>query len=179
VRGWRFLAQSTPFVDTGSDLSFFRNYAEGRMYRSVLPALNTVFAARLGAGVITGASLIEVPADKRFYAGGAGSVRGYAYQSIGPTADGTALGGLSLVETSLELRSRLGAKFGTVLFLDGGLVMADQFRRGDEEPMRWGAGVGLRYSLGFAPLRFDVAFPLNGDENDREYQFYVSLGQAF
>jgi translocation and assembly module TamA len=179
VKGWRFLIQSTPYWDTQSDLSFFRNYAEGRVYQRVLPSVNTVFAARLGAGLIAGTSLIDIPADKRFYAGGAGSVRGYAYQSIGPSANGTPLGGLSLVETSLELRTQMSRKFGTVVFLDGGLVMTDQFQRGHEEPMRWGAGVGMRYSLGFAPLRFDVAFPLNGDDNDREYQFYVSLGQAF
>ncbi len=179
VKGWRFLIQSTPFVDTRSDLSFFRNYAEGRVYQHVLPSKKTVFAARLGAGLIAGASLLDVPADKRFFAGGAGSVRGYAYQSIGPSANGTPLGGLSLVETSLELRTQLNPKIGTVVFLDGGLVMAEQFQRDNEEPMRWGAGVGIRYSLGFAPLRFDVAFPLNGDDDDREYQFYVSLGQAF
>jgi len=179
VKGWRFLIQSTPYWDTQSDLSFFRNYAEGRVYQSVLPSVNTVFAARVGAGFIAGASLLEVPADKRFYSGGAGSVRGYGYQSIGPSANGTPLGGLSLVETSLELRTQMSRAFGTVVFLDGGLVMTDQFRRDKEEPMRWGAGVGIRYSLGFAPLRFDVAFPLNGDDNDREYQFYVSLGQAF
>ncbi|MFC1765520.1 autotransporter assembly complex family protein [Planctomycetota bacterium] len=179
IKGWRFMVQTTPYVDARSDLSFFKNYAEGRFYREILPALNTVFAARVGTGVITGASLLDVPADKRFYAGGAGSVRGYAYQSIGPEVNGTPLGGLTLVETSLELRTQLDNKFGTVLFLDGGLVMTDQFRRGSEEPMRWGAGVGLRYNLGFAPLRFDIAFPLNGDNNDREYQFYVSLGQAF
>ncbi|MCP4454207.1 MAG: outer membrane protein assembly factor [Planctomycetes bacterium] len=178
-KGWRFMVQTTPYLDASSDLSFFKNYAEGRFYQEILPVLNTVLAARLGTGVITGASLLDVPADKRFYAGGAGSVRGYAYQSIGPEANGTPLGGVTLVETSLELRTQLDEKFGTVLFLDGGVLMADQFRRTSEEPMRWGAGVGLRYNLGFAPLRFDTAFPLNGDNNDREYQFYVSIGQAF
>jgi translocation and assembly module TamA len=179
VKGWRSLITITPFKDASSDLSFLKSYAEGRVYRKLFPAHNLVLAARLGGGVITGAALTEIPADKRFYAGGAGSVRGYAYQSIGPAMDGTALGGLSLVETSLELRMPVGDKWGAVLFVDGGMVMMDQFRRTSEEPMRWGAGLGLRYSLGFAPLRLDVAFPLNGDDSDREYQFYVSLGQAF
>ena len=66
-----------------------------------------------------------------------------------------------------------------ILFLDGAMVMADLFRREQGETMRWGAGIGLRYALGFAPLRFDVGFPLNRRPDDREYQFYVSIGQAF
>ncbi|MDH4990621.1 BamA/TamA family outer membrane protein [Aquamicrobium lusatiense] len=38
----------------------------------------------------------HVPADRRFYAGGGGSVRGYAYQGIGPKdANGDPTGGLS------------------------------------------------------------------------------------
>lgn len=179
VRGWRYLIQVTPYDDARSDLSFYKTYTEGRIYRNILPRIHTVFAARVGAGLISGATLGEIPADKRFYAGGAGSVRGYAYQSIGPDRGGTSLGGLSLLETSLELRTKISPRVGTALFLDGGLVMSDRFRRGKEEPMRWGAGIGLRYSLGFAPLRFDIAFPINGADDDRKVQFYVSLGQAF
>ena len=133
----------------------------------------------MGVGLISGAALASVPADKRFYAGGAGSVRGYEFQSIGPEVNGTPAGGLSLLETSLELRSTWGPKFGTVVFLDGGTVLGEYFRRGNEKLIRWGAGVGLRYSLGFAPLRFDIAVPLDRQEDDRRFQFYVSLGQAF
>jgi outer membrane protein assembly factor BamA len=43
-----------------------------------------------------------------------------------------------------------------------------------------GAGVGVRYYTGFGPLRFDVAVPLNEKEDlDQNYQFYISIGQAF
>ena len=41
----------------------------------------------------------EIPLDKRFYAGGGGSVRGYTFQSIGPRDAGNKpLGGASLLE---------------------------------------------------------------------------------
>ena len=43
-----------------------------------------VIAGRVAAGSIVGAEIEDIPADRRFYAGGGGSVRGYAYQSIGP-----------------------------------------------------------------------------------------------
>jgi translocation and assembly module TamA len=178
-RGWRFMVQTIPHVDAGSSLSFFKHTAETSYYQPLLPAWNTLVAGRVGVGHISGAALASVPADKRFYAGGAGSVRGYEFQSIGPQIDGTPTGGLSRLETSLELRSTWGPKVGTVVFLDGGTILVESFRRGNEQLMRWGAGVGLRYSLGFAPLRLDVAVPLDRQEHDREFQFYVSIGQAF
>jgi translocation and assembly module TamA len=40
-------------------------------------------------------------------------------------------------------------------------------------------GAGVRYDLGFAPLRFDVAVPLDPDEAGADYALYISLGQAF
>ena len=43
-----------------------------------------VLAGRLGVGSITGADLDEIPANRRFYAGGGGSVRGYEYRSLSP-----------------------------------------------------------------------------------------------
>ena len=42
-----------------------------------------------------------------------------------------------------------------------------------------GAGVGIRYNLGFAPLRLDLGFPLNRREGDAPFQVYVSIGQSF
>ena len=178
-KGWRFLAQTTPSMDARSDLRFAKHHAEGRYFQPLDEQANTVIAGRIGVGLIAGAHLMEVPANKRFYSGGAGSVRGYAYQAIGPRLNGTPLGGLSRVETSLELRHAWDDTIGSVLFLDGGMVMAQRLRRSGDESMRWGAGVGLRYSLGFAPLRVDVAFPLNRQHDERKVQFYVSIGQAF
>ena len=178
-QGWQFLVQTTPTMDARSDLSFGKHYSEARYFLPLDELGSTVLAGRVGAGVIMGAALMEVPADKRFYSGGAGSVRGYGYQAIGAHVNGTPVGGLSLVETSLELRQSWDSKIGTVLFLDGGMVLAERFGRRNNESMRWGAGAGLRYSLGFAPLRFDVAFPLNPQQDDRKVQFYVSIGQAF
>ena len=178
-QGWRFVAQTTPYADGRSSLRFFRNRAEGRYFCPLAIFDDTVFAGRLAAGWISGAALASIPADKRFYAGGAGSVRGYRYQSIGPTTAGVPSGGLSLLESSFELRTLWDEKIGTVLFLDGGTALSEIFRQGQGEPMHWGAGLGLRYALGFAPLRVDVAFPMNRDSNDSEVQLYVSIGQAF
>ena len=179
TRGWQVLLQTTPQTDILQGITFFKHYGEVRVFQPLPLISHTALAIRAGVGAITGIALENVPADRRFYSGGAGSVRGYAYQSIGPTTLGKPSGGLSLIETSLELRSTWGDRWGTVAFLDGGTVFSEVFSHKTEEPMRWAAGFGLRYFLNFAPLRFDVAFPLNPERDDRKVQFYVSLGQAF
>jgi translocation and assembly module TamA len=180
TQGWQVLLHTTPQTAVNKGINFFKNYGEVRVFQPLSWVPNSVLAARAGAGAITGVALENVPLDRRFYCGGAGSVRGYAYQSIGPANDGKPSGGLSMIETSVELRSSWSDRWGTVVFLDGGTVFAEVFDYKDEEPMRWAAGLGLRYFLDFAPLRFDVAFPLNREkDDDREFQFYVSIGQAF
>ena len=138
-----------------------------------------VFAAGLSLGSITGAGRDEIPADERFYAGGGGSIRGYAYQSVGPFRQGEPVGGGSLLEVAFEARLKFTDRLGLVAFLDGGNAYTERFPD-FEETLRWGAGLGFRYFTPVGPLRLDVAFPLNRrpDIDDR-FQVYVSLGQAF
>jgi translocation and assembly module TamA len=42
-----------------------------------------------------------------------------------------------------------------------------------------GVGIGLRYNLGLAPLRIDLAVPLNRRDGDAPIQLYLSAGQSF
>jgi translocation and assembly module TamA len=135
-------------------------------------------AGRVRVGTMFGASIGEVPASRRFFAGGGGSVRGYAFQAIGPRLDdNTPQGGISLFETSLELRQKIGERWGVVAFVDGGAVGSDEFPTGDDFSV--GVGVGVRYDLGFGPIRADIAFPLDKREGDPAFQIYLSIGQSF
>lgn len=144
-------------------------------------------AVRVKVGVISGINTEDIPADERFYAGGAGSVRGYGYQDLGPTrrtaGSSTSLeviGGRALSELSLEGRFRFTKNWGGVIFLDGGNAYADPIPRFDST-LRWGAGIGIRYITSFAPLRLDLAMPLERrtEFDDPKVHIYVSLGQAF
>ena len=137
-----------------------------------------VLAGRFKAGVLVGPELGEIPPDRLFFAGGGGSVRGYAYRSIGVEGPGGIVtGGRYLLEASVEARARFSKDWGVVAFVDGGYVAADTFPGIDD--LRLGAGVGLRYHTGFGPLRVDVAFPLNKRSGDPDYALYVGIGQAF
>ena len=77
----------------------------------------------------------------------------------------------------MEVRRRFGEHWGVAAFLDAGSIGADPAPQG--ENMNFGAGVGLRYDLGFGPIRFDLAFPLHPRSNDPTYQIYLSIGQSF
>ncbi len=139
------------------------------------PAGRTVLAARLIAGVAEGASQFGLPPDQRFYAGGSGTVRGYRYQSIGPQfADGLPEGGTSMQAVNLELRQRVGAKFGVVLFADAGGVAS-----GSSSVYRVGVGTGVRYYTSIGPIRLDVAVPTRQLQNGGRFEVYIGLGQAF
>jgi translocation and assembly module TamA len=80
------------------------------------------------------------------------------------------------LEGSVEARWRSEGPYGAAVFIDGGNAFDDW---GNAADMRFGAGVGLRYDLGFAPLRIDLAFPLDRREDAPNYALYISLGQAF
>ena len=88
------------------------------------------------------------------------------------------VGGRSVVESSVELRLRMTDKFGLVSFLDGGQVFPGSQLQWEDD-FFWGAGLGLRYFTDFAPIRLDVAFPLNKRDQDDIFQVYVGIGQAF
>lgn len=137
-------------------------------------------AIRIRAGTIQGPATAEIPANRRFYAGGGGSVRGYEFQTAGPLdADNHPVGGRSVLETGLELRWRITNSFGLVPFVEGGRVF-DASTPDFGENLFWAAGLGLRYFTIAGPIRLDVATPLNGRPGiDEGYQIYVSLGQAF
>lgn len=137
-----------------------------------------VLAARVAAGMMAGVPLHAMPASMRYYAGGAGSVRGYSYQSLGPrNSKGDPLGGRSYQLVNLEARVKITEDMGLVPFLDGGMAYREQYPT--LRDMHWGAGLGLRYYTPVGPLRLDVATPLNPVDGDPPVQFYISIGQSF
>lgn len=180
-RGSRISMEITPFYDTsGAESMFVKGIIDLRLYRRPLNNEILTLAAGISIGSIYGGSTsYEIPADERFYAGGGGSVRGYAYQSIGPYSGGSPLGGRSILEISLEPRIRLSEKLGLALFIDGGGTFSGR-SLSSREDILWGAGSGLRYYTPIGPLRADIAFPLNRRKGiDDSFQLYLSIGQAF
>ena len=135
------------------------------------------FGLRLEAGFIEGAERDDVPADSRFYAGGASSVRGYEYQSIGAREGDTPLGGTDRFISSFEMRYRTGGALGGALFYDAGYIGGGE---NADDTIRRALGVGFRFFTPMGPLRADLAFPIDKrDGIDKTAQLYVSIGQFF
>ena len=147
-------------------------------YQTLHSKWPVTLGARLRAGSIAGSALAGIPATRRFYAGGGGSIRGFDYREVSPfDASGNPTGGRSIAEFSLEARFKVTPSIGIVPFIDAGSVYTTTLPRFSD--LRWGAGLGLRYFTGFAPLRIDVATPINRRPGDPNVAFYVSIGQSF
>lgn len=141
---------------------------------------DVVLAARVEAGAMPmSTELYTIPASLRYFVGGAGSVRGYPYQSIGPEdSEGDPLGGRSYNVVNLEARFMVAENIGIVPFMDGGMVYKEEYPELFSD-LDWGAGLGFRYYTPIGPVRLDVAAPLSPRDGDPPVQFYISIGQAF
>jgi translocation and assembly module TamA len=176
--GWYLKADLEPFYEFNYQNPAAQITLEARTYFGFGEDDPFVLAGRVKAGALIGPDLNEIPPDKLFFAGGGGSVRGYAYKSIGvDDGMGNVTGGRYLLEASLEARAKVTSDIGVVGFLDGGYVAADTFPEIDD--LRLGAGVGVRYYTGLGPLRLDLAIPLNKRSGDPDYAIYVGIGQSF
>lgn len=179
VRGWRVSARLEPTLILGdTNLPYLRAVAQGVYYQPLDGAGRTVIAGRARLGRIVNGRVEQIPASQRFFAGGGGSVRGFSYQGVGPRlANNTPKGGVSLVETSLEVRRDITARWSGALFVDAGSVGSGAIvPTGD---LAVGAGFGVRYNLGLIPIRVDVATPVARRRGQAAFQVYVSIGQSF
>lgn len=139
---------------------------------------DVVLAGRVRLGTILNVDAAEIPADRRFYAGGGGSARGFEYQSLSPLGPtGQPFGGTSLVETSVEVRWRRSDNLGFAAFVDSAAAGPDTMP--DFAAMRAAIGIGVRYYTGFGPIRLDLATPLDRRDGEDPVSVYISIGQAF
>jgi translocation and assembly module TamA len=147
----------------------------------------SVLAGRVLVGLAQGAGECSpppgecsLPPDQRFYGGGSASIRGYAYQAVGPNFPNTdyPVGGTALVAGGLEFRQRFGQSFGAAFFVDAGQVGARlKVTPGD---VFVGVGGGVRYYTAIGPIRLDLAVPTKHTEiQNQSFQVYIGLGQAF
>ena len=180
THGWRFDGRLEPTFATGdSTLAYVKVQGQLSAYLPLGAGGRTVVAVRGRLGSLLSAQgVLDLPASRRFYAGGGDSVRGYGYQAVGPRyPDNTPVGGQSLVEWSAELRQKFNSNMGVVAFVDSGTVSEEKYP--DFKNFSVGAGLGLRYDAGFGPLGLDVGVPLNRRSGDSPFQVYLTIGQSF
>ncbi len=178
TRGYYLDSQFMPFVGISGTDTGLRLFFDGRAYTSLGTGGRIVLAGRVQLGSILGPPADGVTPDFLFFSGGAGTVRGQPYESLGvPVGTGIA-GGKSFLGLSGEVRGKVTEKLSLVGFYDYGIVDTSSFI-GSGAEYHAGAGLGVRYDLGgFGPLRLDLAVPVQGDTGNG-LQFYIGIGQAF
>lgn len=181
TNGTRLKLSMTPYVGEFDDtVTFLINRIDGSGFVALDEDKRFVLAGRGSVGSIVGESRRDIPSNKRFYAGGDGSIRGYKFQKVGPLDNNEdPIGGRSLFLVGAELRAIVWRSLSVVPFFEGGNVYESEVPDFSTEP-RWAAGIGLRHHTLFGPVRLDFAFPINRrDEVDNPFEFYISIGQAF
>ncbi len=174
--GWSVLGKLSGSPESlGSDFSFVQLYLRAK-YVKGFSFGRILLRTELGSTQVDDFS--EVPASVRFYAGGDASVRGYDYESLGPTEevmqpDGTmkevVVGGNNLLVNSIEYDYLFkDTKWAAAVFFDAGNAANDT----EIDVMR-GAGVGARWISPIGPIRMDVAKALDGDKG---WRLHITMG---
>ena len=165
-------------------------------------------AFHFGAGIaIPYGNASMVPFEKRYFSGGANSVRGWSVRDLGP---GTFPGdnnfmnqsGDIKLDASIEYRTRLFWKFRGAFFVDAGNIWTlrnykeqpgGQFKLGEfYKQIAVAYGIGLRMDLDFFVLRFDggmkavnpagqgkMRYPVIRPNFGRDFAFHFAVGYPF
>ena len=177
VSGLRAAATLTPTHAFGNDVSFLVSQLTASSYFDLSSNGSSVVAMRALAATILGSSNLGLPPDQRLYAGGSATVRGYAYQSLGPQfPDRRPVGAKSVDAGTVEFRQRFGDTWGAAAFVDAGQAGTGAPFTGK---LYAGAGVGARYYTAIGAVRLDVATPLVHLPGGDSFEIYIGLGQAF
>lgn len=168
------------------DFNYWESMLEGRGYLAL--GRRALVALRVRGGSIDpwGNQDANVPFFKRYFLGGATSLRGWGRYEVSPLSEGNAIGGLTLLESSAELRFPVWRNLSAVAFADAGNVWVNpwDFNLND---MRYDVGPGIRYNTPIGPFRLDVGYQLNpipgllvnGEPQARRFRIHFSIGQAF
>ncbi len=153
-----------------SDVSFLKADLNARLIVPLGPGRLLLHGE---VGAITASDFSRLPVALRFFAGGDNSVRGYAYQSIGPrNANGLVVGGRYLKVASVEYDFPIVGNWGLAAFLDAGNA-SDTFNN----VWNKGIGIGVRYRTPVGAIRVDFAHPISHPELSY-YRIHISIGLA-
>lgn len=152
-----------------SDRNFVRLY--GRYQHFFPVAERDVLILRAEGGMTLAASRDGVPQDFLFRTGGAQTVRGYAYQSLGVTEGSATVGGRYLAVTSAEYVHWYEGNWGVAAFVDAGNANDER----ELFKMNLGYGVGSRWRSPAGPIAVDLAY----GQSDHRVRLQFAVAIAF
>lgn len=153
----------------GSDASFLQLRMQGERVFDLGELWHLHLRSEVGISRIAATS--DLPASQRFFAGGEGSVRGFALNELSPRDDqGRTIGGRNLATGTFEIVRDLPRNWGVAAFYDVGNAF-DDF---SEPRLEYAAGVGVRYSIAVASFGVDVAQALSESGRTPRLHLYIA-----
>ncbi len=152
-----------------SDQDFFRSYGRYVHYQPV--GERDVFIARAELGATLAERRDGIPQDFLFRTGGAQSVRGYPFQSLGVQEGGAVLGGRFLGTASAEYVRWFRPQWGVAAFVDAGDAADDRASL----DIKLGYGLGARWRSPAGPLALDLAY----GHQDQRLRLHFAIAIAF
>jgi translocation and assembly module TamA len=113
----------------------------------------------------------RLPQDFGYRTGGARTIRGYRYQSIGQEKGDATIGAYALAVASVEYTHYFTETLGMNFFVDAG----DAAQSFHEMDWHVGVGTGLAVRTPAGPFFVDVAY----GQRDKKLRLHFSLGIAF
>jgi translocation and assembly module TamA len=151
-----------------SDSSFVQVILHGKWVWSPSDQARILFRSELGA--MYDSDFAKLPPSVRFFAGGDNSIRGYDYNTLGPTdSSGQVIGGSELAVASLEFERKVRPHWSVAVFVDSG----NAFDRGAFSA-KTGAGIGARWLSPLGPIRVDIAHPF--EDPTSSWRLHITLG---
>jgi len=176
----------TEIAIPGADLKYYRFTAQHQQFFPVSKQIALAVNAEIGFANGYGGQ--KLPFYKNFYAGGIGSVRGYATASLGQRDVDIAgnltderLGGTKRVVANAELLWGVPGFEKSVRigwFVDAGQVFGPS-ERIQLTDLRASTGVSAAWISPLGPLKFSIAQPLNDKPGDRTERFQFQMGSTF
>jgi translocation and assembly module TamA len=155
----------------GSDTALVQLLAEGS-YLLPLPWRLSLHTRLKGGATLVNDPFSEIPPSLRFFTGGDQSVRGYAYNSLGPRdASGKVVGGKQLLTSSIELERALFKDWGVSIFYDAG----NSYNSFSDVRLFQGVGVGLHYYTSVGGLNLSLARSIGVENPSYHVHFTVGL----
>ena len=152
-----------------AEQDFLRLYSRFVRYQPVRGT--DVFILRGEAGVTLADSREGIPQDFLFRTGGAQSVRGYDYQSLGVREGSATVGGRYLATASAEYVRWFQPQWGAAVFVDAG----DAADTREDIDLRVGYGLGARWRSPAGPLAIDLAW----GHQERRLRLHFGVAIAF
>jgi outer membrane protein insertion porin family len=162
----------------GSQVSYWLASGQASYYFPVVRRNSLALSAR-GGVVLPYGSTPEVPIQKRFFAGGRTTVRGFGQDALGPRgADGSPTGGNYQLILNGELRVPLQYGFLVATFLDAGSVWLSRDPLNGFD-LRESAGLSLRYITPVGPISIDYGWKLDRRDGESPGEASFTIGMVF